>query len=172
MTLTEYYNHIYRLSYITRYSNLPRIKDEDVAQHSFFVAAIVIKLSEKYTFDLTSAIAIAVCHDIVEADTNDITNDIKIKHPGFASELEIVELKELGKYPRPIETYAIEYMHQRTVESKIVKLADILQVQQYLSNEIDLGNSIIKDMWSKVNRRRWEIKKELKEYERTDKETN
>ena len=48
----EYYNKIYRLEYIIRYSNVPRIHDESVASHSFFVAAILMKLNDDYDFDL------------------------------------------------------------------------------------------------------------------------
>lgn len=44
---------MYNLDYIVRYSNVPRIKNETVAAHSFFVALEVYKLYEEYEFDLS-----------------------------------------------------------------------------------------------------------------------
>ena len=65
---------IYNLDYIIRYSNVPRIKDETVAAHSFFVAMEVYQLREKYVFNLDKAIHIALCHDLPETYIDDFVN--------------------------------------------------------------------------------------------------
>ena len=94
MNLEKFYSHIYRLAYITRYSNRVRIRNEDVAQHSFFVSAIVIYLYEKYNFKLDVALTMAICHDIPEADISDMSNALKVKYPELSNQLSIVEHKE------------------------------------------------------------------------------
>ena len=165
MNLTEYYDKIYTLSFINRYTNVIRVKNEDVAQHSFFVAALVLKLHEKYDFDLGKALQAAISHDMSEADLSDVTHDVKVNFPDLAHEISIAELEVLKKYPKSVLD-GVEIFLSNSTEGLIANLADVVQVQQYLSNEISLGNKKMFQIEAKTRERRNALEQELKQYER------
>ena len=136
----KYITDIYPLSYIIRYSNVPRIKDESVAEHSFYVAAIVQKLFDEYKFKLGIALNMAISHDIIEVYVNDIPHLIKKRYPDLAKMLKDIEKKEASGFPKSVG-YGIKGLHSNSTESKIVHMADAMQCEQYALNEISLGNS-------------------------------
>jgi len=142
--MKEYYDKLIRLSYICRYSNIPRIKNESVAEHSFLVAALVIKLYEEYKFNLGAALLAAVAHDITEYVVNDVTHETKRLFPTIAKYMrkaEDVAADTLPEHARlGIKIFNGEVQACYT-ESMVVQLADIIQCQQYAENEVRLGNS-------------------------------
>lgn len=166
MNLPEYYSHIYKLAFIVRYSNVVRIRNEDVAQHSFFVAAIVLKLHEKYDFDLGKAVIAAVSHDIAEADISDVTHAIKRDNKELATELNRIERKVIRKYPAAVSEGFSIFDECTTPEGLVVNLADVLQVQQYVEAELQLGNSSMKKIHDETFERIYTLQEALKDYER------
>ena len=138
--MKEYIEAIYPLSYIIRYSNIPRIKDESVAEHSFYVAAIVQKLYDSYFFNLGIALNMAISHDIIEVHVNDIPHLIKRRHPKLTTLLKEIEKEEAKGFPRAVGV-GIDDLTQDTIEAKIVHMADAIQCKQYAMNEIKLGNT-------------------------------
>jgi len=166
MTLEEYYKKLYKLSFINRYSSIFRINNENVAQHSFFVAAIVLKLYEEYVFELNEALLAAICHDIPEVDIGDIIHSVKKDNPELDLALKSVEKKAISKYP-----YIIQYGHSiyngNTVEGKVAQLADVFQVHQYVNNEISLGNTNMERIHRETKQRIEVLRKELKPHERS-----
>ena len=138
--MKAYIDQIYPLSYIIRYSNIPRIKDESVAEHSFYVAAIVQKLYDKYRFDLGTALNMAISHDMIEVYVNDIPHLIKQRHPDLTSLLKNIEAREAENFPKCVHS-GIKRLQEDLPESFIVRMADAIQCQQYAENEIGLGNS-------------------------------
>lgn len=140
-TIAEFYEQIYNLSHIQRYSVVPRIKSESVAEHSFFVASLVIKLHEKYDFDMGKAVVMAVTHDWTESWLDDITVATKRKFPEIAEAVNICERK-VAIHEFNLETYSawIEYKTGVTIEAKIVQYADVLQCIQYSQGEVNKGN--------------------------------
>jgi 5'-deoxynucleotidase YfbR-like HD superfamily hydrolase len=166
VNIAKYYQHIYRLSFITRYSNLIRIRDEDVAQHSFFVAAIVLKLHEKYDFDLGLALQAAISHDITEGDITDVTHGIKRRHPDVAKSIRNAEDIEIRKYPQAVRT-GVNVFESKCVEGLIANLADVLQVRQYVNTEVALGNTSMSYILTETARRINKLEEELYYYERS-----
>ena len=138
--MKAYIDQIYPLSYIIRYSNIPRIKDESVAEHSFYVAAIVQKLYDKYEFELGIALNIAISHDMIEVYINDIPHLIKKRHPELTTLLKEIELREADNFPICVGE-GMRRMHLNFPEGLMVRMADAIQCHQYASNEISLGNS-------------------------------
>jgi 5'-deoxynucleotidase YfbR-like HD superfamily hydrolase len=136
----DYLTDIYRLSYIKRYSNVPKIKEESVAEHAFFVSAIVIKLHEEYEFDLGKALLLAVSHDMAEMELNDCPHIIKKKYPSIALAYEECEKEVRELLPKPVSDAIQEFDEASTIEAKIVQLADAIQCIQFSRNEVDLGN--------------------------------
>jgi putative hydrolase of HD superfamily len=141
-SIKEFYMQMLNLAHIKRYSVIPRIHEESIAEHSFFVAAIVMKLYDEYEFRVGHATCMAILHDWTESYTDDITVLTKRKYPEIAKVVERVESKVAKKELSPM-AYELwkEYKEGETVESKIVKYADTLQVIQYAQGEVNLGNS-------------------------------
>lgn len=166
MNMSEYYNRIYRLSFIQRYTNVVRVRSEDVAQHSFFVAAIVMKLHEKYEFDLGKTLQAAISHDITEADLSDVTHDVKMKYPGLAKEIKKAEMQCIQKYPQAVIDGFAEFEDAASVNGKIANLADVIQVMQYIEIELSLGNRNVVGIAAEARNRRDQLITELESYVR------
>ena len=144
-SLSAFYAQIYNLAYIQRYNTMPRIKNESVAEHSFFVASIVVKLYEAYDFNLGKALLMAVTHDWAESWLGDTVNVVKADFPGIGNSISAAEDHIMIKN---FDGIVYENWHEHneliSVEAKIVKYADVLQVLQYANHEVSLGNTCFK----------------------------
>lgn len=141
-SIDSFYDRLYRLSYITRYSVVPRIKDESVAEHSFYVASIVIKLHDEYKFNVDEAVTMAIVHDWTEAWTDDVTVATKRKFPSIAKAVKESELEVANEEFSPLVLDRwLEHNSCITLESKIVHMADVIQCIQYTKHEVNLGNN-------------------------------
>lgn len=168
--ITAFYKQIYNLACIKRYSVVPRIKDESIAEHSFFVSSIVVKLHEIYEFDLGTALTMATVHDWTESYTDDITTLTKNAYPQIRAAVEEVE-NIIAKKEFSPEVYALwfRYKEQHCIESRIVKLADTIQVMQYAANEIALGNkTYMASVHQDATFRMFELEGELREYKKAN----
>ena len=135
---------VYNLKFIQRYSITPRITNETVAEHSFFVATYVMELYKDYKFDLNKAVQMAIIHDFAESFIGDITLSTKTMCPDLVEAVSNAEKEVMFQnFPSFIYELYREYEQRTSVESLIVKLADTLQVKQYAGNEIELGNNSI-----------------------------
>jgi len=137
----SYYEDIYVLDHIKRYSTVHTIRSESVASHSFFVAAILFKLHEKYAFDISIAVAMAIVHDMPEIELNDVPRTIKVKYPLIAKAFKESEKEVLKKLPYVVRCYLASYEKGVKVEAKMVKFADAIQCMQFSQTEVKLGNS-------------------------------
>ena len=143
---------VYNLKFIQRYSITPRICNETVAEHSFFVATYVMELYKDYKFDLNKAVQMALIHDFAESYIGDITLSTKTMCPELVKAVASAERDVMYQnFPSFIYDLYMEYEQRTSVESLIVKLADTLQVRQYARNEIELGNTS-PTMWNIFNR--------------------
>lgn len=138
---------ILTLGEIIRYNDRPKIKNESVAEHSFYVANNVIRICSLYNIPMEvkhEALEMAIAHDIPEVFTGDIGYITKRDNPELAVALERTELKQL-KLNMPEHYLAfrnyVEGLKHRDLAAVIVKLADIISVLQYSNSEIELGNS-------------------------------
>ncbi len=135
---------VYNLKFIQRYSITPRITNETVAEHSFFVATYVMELYKDYKFDLNKAVQMAIIHDFAESFIGDITLSTKTMCPDLVEAVSNAEKEVMFQnFPSFIYELYREYEQRTSVESLIVKLADTMQVRQYAGNEIELGNNSI-----------------------------
>jgi len=78
--IENFLNEIYILKHIIRYNTVPKISHESVAEHSFFVTAIVLELHKYYDFDLEKALTMAVVHDFCETHISDVPRNVKNKY--------------------------------------------------------------------------------------------
>jgi len=146
--IEQYLDEIYSLKHIIRYNNIPKIVQESVAEHSFFVTSIVLKLYEEYEFDIEKALIMAITHDYVEIFISDVPRNVKNKYPLLRDTLKTVEQQAwIDLFPQ-FAKYNQEFEEKKSRESLIVKLADSLSIVQYSLVEVKLGNI---DYMKKVN---------------------
>lgn len=140
--MNEFYEKLYGLSYIIRYAGVPKIKDESVAEHSFFVASFVIKLHEYYYFNLGVALQMAITHDWGEAFVGDVSYTLKSSNKQLCDAVDKAEDSAMFRnFSEEVYEVWLKFNNQDCVEAKIVLLADILQVVQYTEHEVKLGNT-------------------------------
>lgn len=139
-----------------RYHNKFQHRARSVAEHSWFVCKVAHGLAiwEKDKFktdnvDIGHVLFIAINHDIVEAYTGDIISTTKNLSTLFRSELDKEEERILTEHvPQTLpkswgEDYRklhYELSELKTIESKIVKAADIIDRLYECLEEIELGN--------------------------------
>ncbi len=137
-----------RLSSIIRYNNTPRIKEENVAEHSFYVAFYVMILSDFVQgIDKHKAVLLALVHDIEESISGDIPHNVKLKYPDLNDSLErmnyLIASEIFGsRHSKYLDLWKETRIHD-TLESKLVDLADKLSVYLYSSDEVSMGNSFM-----------------------------
>ena len=160
MNIKQCINELYSLKHIIRYNNLPRIQDESVAEHSFFVSLIVARLHTQYKFNLEKALLTAIVHDISEIWISDIPRNITIEFPKLKNLISDIEDNVvIEKFPEYF-TLITEFNNASTVEGIIVKYADVLSILQYAKNEVLLGSNYYMPTVIK------EAEKEIKKYEK------
>lgn len=136
----EVLEEIYKLKNLIRYNNRTKLKDESVAEHSFFVALISLMICDTLGLDkdTTSECLIkAVLHDMPEIEMNDITHDVKerLKLGGILQEY------ECEYYDKHFKNFAsLMNFEDGSISSIIVQLADAESVRQFIQNEKKLGN--------------------------------
>ena len=135
---------IYKLSNIVRYSQQNKIKNESVAEHSYYVGWFVNRLCTKYELNdniRLMALEAAILHDIPEVVTNDITYDVKQMIPEDSALLQPYVEEIIKEHsPRAYKVLFNPITHDEMIAKKLVKHADILSVLQYCQNEEHLGN--------------------------------
>ena len=141
--IVDDYN-VYKLSNIIRYSQQNKIKNETVAEHSYYVSWFVNRLCTKYSLSDTirlMALEAALLHDVPEVITNDITYDVKRMIPEVPGLLQPYEEEVIREHSsRAHKVLFNPETRDEIVAKKIVKHADILSVLQYCQNEEELGN--------------------------------
>lgn len=134
---------IYNLSSLIRYNNKIHIRNENVAEHSFYVAlytmelAKICELSDKETIQ---ALSEALTHDVHEIEVSDIPHNVKQAYPRLDFDLKVAEEEFNYEYFPDIYNEDTETYKKRELIENIVLLADILSVLQYADTEISLGN--------------------------------
>jgi 5'-deoxynucleotidase YfbR-like HD superfamily hydrolase len=164
VSLSDFVDNIYTLKALTRYNNKFKIINESVAEHSFFVAVLVLKMYDDYKFDLGKALKMALVHDIPELHLSDVTHDVKRNFPNLAKEVLKAEYSIMRhKYPNWLSAF-MEFESEETPESLVVKMADNLSCVQYATAEIALGNrgymkEVVKDAGKRVMKSEIKLKK-------------
>lgn len=134
------------LGEIIRYNNRAKIKEENVAAHSFYVISTVLKIVKMFNLSdeiKYKALEFATVHDIPEMFTGDMPYDTKISNPELAELLQQAEIKELEKnMPEFLDSYLqfVKEEEERTIPYLVTKLADTVSVLQYSNLELELGN--------------------------------
>lgn len=131
------------LADMKRYNNRIKIKNESIAEHSFFVAYNILKIGYDYKIPaeiINEAVSIAIVHDYPEIFTSDIPHDCKQSSHELKEILSKIEIKFLtDQMPELLSRY--EKFQTESLVSLLVDLGDAISVLQYSNREIELGNS-------------------------------
>lgn len=127
-----------------RYNNRLRLKNEDLAQHSFIVAYNILKIGYDYHIKneyVYKACAMAITHDFPEVYTSDVPHDCKVAYPGFKEALAKIEEKFIETEMPELNELFTEYNHKQNICIDLVDLGDAISVLQYVNREISFGNN-------------------------------
>ncbi|MEW6222469.1 MAG: HD domain-containing protein [Candidatus Hadarchaeota archaeon] len=144
------------------FCNVPLAEVEDVAQHSFDVAAVTMllagELGGKVKLDLGRALSMAIIHDWAEALTGDYPHTA-LTHLGTGRkrEMERSALEEmLHGLPNRKDYLGIweEYEKGKSTEARLVRSADYLSmlVQAIKYRERGIKSKELDELWRAVNK--------------------
>lgn len=168
-------NNYRRLRNVRRANNLPTVHQEDVAQHSFYVAILATTLAEDYNqnveqynlnfhpIDLENTAEIvdvnevtkqALFHDMEEAFTSDIPWNVKHHDNTTNSAIQQCIREKLDRlYTGTSEPI---FQHKNTIlqakmglPGKFVNIADNLEGAWYCYTELEMGNNYMIDLFLK-----------------------
>ena len=140
--LKENRDKLQRMSNMIRYNNEVHVHDENVAEHSFYVAVYAMELCDVLHIkpELRNLIVEkALIHDIHEIELSDIPHNVK----KASKELEDYCMAFEDKFNRRYFKNLIESIDDCklcTYVDAIVELADVLSVKQYAQQEVMFGN--------------------------------
>lgn len=150
-----------RIRNVIRFSNSTRIKDESVAEHSYFTAYFALVLACTFSTahnvptSYEKVVTSAIMHDIDEAKSGDFVRHFKYSDKELKSKIEqatdgLMKGAMLGLFKSDKKDEAepaARFLHTRwkyakedTLEGDIVAFADFLSVLSYVVNEIACGN--------------------------------
>ena len=164
--MIKYLSETYKLKTLIRYNNTPRIENESIAEHMYFVILIVYKLYDEYRFDLHIAMRMALFHDIPEIYLSDMPNNTKTLFPEIAVAVRNNQRAASNMLDSTMTPFIEDYENQKTIEAKVVKLADLLSILQYTGQEAKLGNQYMKHIYNQVTVEVDDHLAKIKEYKR------
>ena len=144
-----------RLRHTIRFSAIPTLYKENVAEHGYWTAIIAMAIvadidipQAEGTYRLMGDVAMkALWHDIEESMTGDVVRDLKYATPEIREAMKHVEeqfvevifkpMGVAGLWLKPFWTHAKD----DTRSGHIVALADLLCVISYCNHDIQLGNN-------------------------------
>jgi 5'-deoxynucleotidase YfbR-like HD superfamily hydrolase len=154
-----------RLAAIFRYSTLPTIHRESVAEHTCFVVlnsyAICVDLIRRgYDVDMGATLRCAAVHDIDEALTGDFIRTFKYSDPSLTSAIKNGTRKLMATLELdPMLLRDWEDAKADTLEGHVVELADLWSLTQFASREVRLGSSYGRELLHRgeavIRNRKW-----------------
>lgn len=158
---------------IIRYANRVRIKDEDLAQHSYSVAYYCFDIAAEFGIpdDIRNeAIAMSIIHDIGECFTSDLPHDVKYENPELKQLCDKLERKYVEQLLHIKNLWNKLENNGDTIQRLMVKLGDSLSVRAYTDRELSLGNNtevfkeISKNIDDQISMYRQKLKKKVDEF--------
>lgn len=146
---------LYNLKNLTRYNMSVRLRNESVAEHSYFTTMFVLLLCEELRVSneiKLLAVEMALVHDIPETRTSDIPHPVKNSSPELANVVRDIEKQVmLEEYPQFFDRFCLldkpyEVQGNARLAKLIVETADVLSVIQYANSEVNLGNSYMQEI--------------------------
>ena len=141
-------NPEYKLSEIWRYAGKLKIKNENVAEHSFYTALNIIKLGNHLNLkseDVFLAVAMAVIHDVPEYLVGDLPYEFKVANPNIMEDFDILENALVSKTYKNTMIHSLFQAYANASENSIPRLlvdfGDRMSAWQFALREQKLGNT-------------------------------
>jgi 5'-deoxynucleotidase YfbR-like HD superfamily hydrolase len=164
--IEEELNKFFNLENIKRYNSLDVVHEESVAEHTYMVGIISRYLCDIFGIrDRSKVLRIlemSLVHDVGEIYVGDILHSVKKMFPDIKKACKSAELKSLefvfSKSSDDMKDYyknlLVEFEEAETLESLVVRLADLISVYIYGMREEYIGNSFgrkLKDeVWEEI----------------------
>lgn len=144
-----------KMSHIKRFASDVTIRNENLAEHSYWVSMYSRAIGRGYVvrynpkdalkIDWYRVMLMAQYHDIPEIVTTDVVHPIKSIHPEVEARFEITEGRACGRLAEMLDMPDFtelldEFNAKETIESKICQAADKLAGLAFCVEEIALGN--------------------------------
>lgn len=150
-----------RLARTFRFNSTPVLRTENVAEHSWYVAYIGMHLwtlcgRQGIHLDLGDILAKCILHDLDEALTGDIPRPFKYHTPKIRELLEDASNEIFTDYVDstafPVEL--VDYWRDAKMDATglVVKMADLVSVVSYATEEVRMGNALLKCKLGEVTR--------------------
>ncbi len=140
---------LYTLKSLVRFNTHQRIKDENVLEHTSMVSLISLLLSKKFkNVDESKLLKMSLIHDLSEIKLGEFPFGVKASFSNIKEALKLSEHIIMKQSFSEFYEIFNEYEIQESLESKLVKLSDIVSVLLYTSNEVNLGNRYMKKLLS------------------------
>jgi len=145
-----------RLGCLTRFSNIPRLGAQSVAEHNYsvtFLAMLVGDYLEErgVKVDRLHLLEMGLVHDVEEVISGDILKTLK--HGKFRAELDKLNLRNMGYLVRMLGMKGDKYLADwkeakegKTLEAKLVYFVDMVDRIIYCLKETHLGNSYFREI--------------------------
>ena len=137
--------------------------NQNISSHSFRTALISYILAERLNADSGKAVLLSLFHDIPETRTGDINYfQKKYVEKNEMKEMKAVEniagnIKELSSLP----AFISEFNNGSSIEAKIARDADVLELIFTLKEELDKGNKQA-EIWVKDALKRLKLSDSIK----------
>lgn len=144
-----------RMCRVTRYNSAAIHRTENVAEHSWYISWICLRLfhlikdvhHDKYKIDLGTLLSKSLLHDLPEMLTGDIPRPFKHFNSDIRNAIDRAETEIFTKYCNdndiPKEVHHSTLSAKEGLDGEVVKLADVLCVIGYVAEEIQMGNRLI-----------------------------
>ena len=156
MKFSEKFESLRRINHIRRYSSYPVLRQENVAEHSFWCSfyayTIGLEINQKNKTEIVNIgilLEKAMLHDLEESQTGDMIRTFKYADEVARERLKIVEkglLKKALLFHEEVGEHIMkswESSKDETIEGKIVSFSDLICVYLYCFDEIKIGNSFM-----------------------------
>ena len=148
-----------RLSYVDRFSSIPVVVRENVAEHSFWVVLYSMMIHREVggpAEALPGLLAYAAVHDLPECLTGDVVRTFKYSSPEMKSAVDVAEGALTKRFPPELlGTYSdavagTEDPRYGLYVKEVVKAADFLSLYQYMWRERSKGNREIDQFFARM----------------------
>lgn len=148
-----------RLSYVDRFSSIPVVVKENVAEHSFWVVLYSMMVHQELdgpSEALPLVLSYAAVHDLPECLTGDVVRTFKYSSPEFKTAVDSAEEELVKKLPaKLLSLYSDACSGTKNSEhgwyvKEVVKAADFISLYQYIWRERSKGNQEINQFWYRM----------------------